>query len=86
MFDIFKIRNGIINKPLISNDFPESARIGLVFVIKNLVNLGYIKTGYGNFVYQYINEEIHRLARDLNVYKDDELTSVIYNLAWDKVF
>lgn len=86
MEDIFQIRNGITDKPLISNDFPKSARIGLNFIIKNLVNLGYIKTGYGDFVYQYINEEIHRLARDLNAYQNDELTSVIYNLSWDKVF
>lgn len=84
--DSFQIRNGITDKPLITNDFPETARIGLIFLIKNLVELRYIKTGYGNSIYQYINTEIQRIARDLTSYPDDEITPIIKTMDWDRIF
>lgn len=51
----FKQRLGLKVENPISDDFPESARIALIYLLEDLVKRNYIQgTDYGNFLEKYI--------------------------------
>ena len=79
----FQVRNGLQNKLLITNDFPYSARVGLVYIIDDLLDNGYLQRENNNTIkYSIINREISRLSRDLTEYNHSEINPLIMNMDW----
>ena len=81
---LFPSRFGIESKPIIDSDFPESARIGLWYVLRRTVELnrteGWVR----------IAEELLRLQRLKKTISDDEAAdlsySVLNQLEWKKIY
>ena len=65
-------------KPQIDNDFPESARTGLLHLVSRLVNKGYVEN------WAAVRQEVYRIGR---VRLGDEVgvDEVLYGLPWQKV-
>jgi hypothetical protein len=83
----FDQRLGISSKAIITNDFPKSARIGLLFIIDDLIYRNYISSGLivGN-KYQPINQEIARLCRTIEEVNDKNIHPQFFQMPWSKVF
>jgi hypothetical protein len=66
-------------QPQIDNDFPESARIGLIHLIDRLVSKRYVED------WQAINGELKRIARVLPGMKMNADELLLLQLSWEKV-
>jgi hypothetical protein len=83
----FDQRLGMVSKVIITNDFPESARVGLLFVIDDLINKDYIDSGViigGK--YKKINQEVARLSRSLGDIGDGEIHPNFFKMPWGLAF
>ena len=83
----FEQRFGLSSPVIITNDFPKSARIGLNYIIDDLLEKNFLHKEYDyNFRYQYINHEIGRLCRDINIVSDALIHPLLYQMEWVKVY
>lgn len=83
----FEQRLGLSSPVIITNAFPESARIGLYYVIDDLLEKIFLHKKYNyDFRYQFINHEIGRLCRDINIVSDAQIHPLLYQMEWVKVY
>ena len=83
----FEQRFGLSSPVIITNAFPESARIGLYYVIDDLLEKNFLHKEYNyDFRYQFINHEIGRLCRDINIVSEAQIHPLLYQMEWVKVY
>lgn len=83
----FDQRLGFNTRAIITNDFPHSARIGLLYVINDLIDRDYVPSGPStNENYRSINQEIARISRSLEVTGDNEIHPQFFSMSWNLVF
>ena len=83
----FDKRFGILPSILVTDSFPDSARIGLSFILEDLVDKDFIEKEYNEKTkYKYINYEIARICRDMNPVTDSRIHPKLYQMEWYKVY
>ena len=83
----FEQRFGLSSPVIITNDFPESARIGLNYIIDDLLEKNFLHKEYDyHNRYQHINCEIGRLCRNINIVSDAQIHPLLYQMEWVKVY
>lgn len=83
----FGQRLGLANSPIITNDFPKTARIGLLFIINDLMEKSYIPGGYNaHDKYKFINQEIARLSRNIDEVDDKSIHPQLFEMPLIQVF
>lgn len=83
----FDQRLGLASKVIITNDFPESARVGLLYVINDLIDKDYINSGTAiGGKYGSINQEIARLSRNLDKLDDGDIHPMFFEMPWSMAF
>lgn len=83
----FDQRLGFTKKAIIANDFPQSARIGLLYIIEDLCKKNYIQNSFSDREkYKAINLEIGRICRLVNPVEDDSIHPEFLKMPWNKVF
>lgn len=83
----FDKRLGINQKKMISSDFPITARVGLYYIILDLLDKNYIQTEYHDHNrFKYINLELARMCRSTEVVADNDIHHLLYTTTWVNVF
>ena len=83
----FEQRFGLSSPVIITNDFPKSARIGLNYIIDDLLEKNFLHKEYDyHNRYQHINCEIGRLCRNINIVSDAQIHPLLYQMEWVKVY
>lgn len=83
----FDKRFGILPSILVTDSFPDSARIGLSFILEDLVDKNFIEKEYNEKTkYKFINYEIARICRDMNPVTDSRIHPKLYQMEWYKVY
>lgn len=84
----FSTRFGVCSKKLITDDFLQSARVGLYYIFIDLIEKDLIEKEYNdNQKFKYINFEINRICRNLNRDDDDSnISRSFYEMEWFGVY
>ena len=83
----FGQRFDLSSSGIITNDFPESARIGLQYIIDDLLEQAFLHKEYDSkFRYRHINHEIGRVCRDINIVSEAQIHPLLYQMEWIKVY
>lgn len=83
----FDQRLGFAKKAIIANDFPQSARIGFLYIVEDLIESDFIQTGSSrDEKYKLINLEIARICRIMDIVKNDSIHPEYLKMPWNKVF
>lgn len=83
----FDQRLGLTNSTIITNDFPKSARIGLLYILDDLIEKNYIRSGSSiGTKYKPINQEIARLCRAIGEDNAKSIHPQFFLMSWSRVF
>lgn len=87
----FEQRLGIVNNKSVSNDFPESAKIALIYFLEDLVNKDYIIKNEHGKSWVFIFNELYRAGRIIDPQENwkshhDELEWLLSQIMWYRIF
>ena len=83
----FDKRLGLNQKKLITADFPETARVGLYYIILDLLDNNYIQKEYNDrYRFRYINLELSRMCRSKEIVDNDDIHQIFYSTNWMSIF